>query len=381
MSVCLITSEPRNSPRGERIAALAERLDAARVACTQAVDWPGSVPVDELAEAFDAAVAFGWRACLHLFRADARAYAYAVPALEDAQLWHGDERRLLASATYDLPLQLVAESAAVAEALRDRSPEARVAIVRRGFGKPAVAAGQRAADAPLRVTVAAKEDGVLERVAAVVEVVPLAATDGADVVLELRAPEHALESAPEAMHAGCVPVVTPVRGYEELVEDGRSGLVVEFDDAPGAAGAIDTLARDAELLARLREGALARAAELPSLDDEAAAWSELLAELPGRAPDRPWPRRLLLNVRAAAEPVASERRALEEALRAQARDRDDLRAALEAAGAEADALRRTLAEQRQAYRVGRALRPLWRPFVPLVRLLARALRRSAAPRG
>jgi len=169
------------------------------------------------------------------------------------------------------------------------------------------------------------------------------------------------------MHTGCVPVVTPVRGFADFVEEGRSGLVVAFNDVPGAARALDLLARDRGRLAELREGALTRAAQLPSLDEQAERLAAVLAGLPRG--ERP-PQRLMLGAVAAVEVVAGERRALEQ----YARDLQQEVDGLQRDNAEVAELRRTLAERQPAYRVGNALRPLWRPFMPLARLL-RKIRR------
>ena len=316
MSVALLTSDERHSPRGERVAALAERLDRAAVVTTT-----GDPQIDEVTGRFDAAVAFGWRACLHLGRLDARAYAYVVPALEDALLWHGDERRLLATLTYDLPgVTLISESDAVADELRARAPDAEIVTVPRGYDKESLTPGDRSDDRPLRVLVAGDASEVLARTQQPVDAQPLSsaarpdAYRRADVVLELSPAEQPLDAAPEAMHTGCVPVVTPVRGHSDFVEDGQSGVVVAFDDVPGTARTLDLLARDRGRLAELRAGALARAAQLPSLDDAAKRFQRALDGLPrdGRPPQR-----LLLNAVAALEGVASERRKLEQVLRDQ----------------------------------------------------------------
>lgn len=142
MRVCLLTSDPRHSTAGERIAALAERLDDATVAITGTADWPGATHIDELTGSFDAAAAFGWQACLHVFRVEAKAHAYVVPAIEDALMWHGDERRLLAALTYDLPLTLIAPNRAVAKALEDRAPGRLIVVVEPGIPRPSAPGGQ-----------------------------------------------------------------------------------------------------------------------------------------------------------------------------------------------------------------------------------------------
>jgi glycosyltransferase involved in cell wall biosynthesis len=355
MRVCLLTSDARHSTAGERVAALAERLDDATVAVTGSAEWPGATHIDEQSGSFDAVAAFGWQACLHVFRVDAKAHAYVVPALEDALMWHGDERRLLAALTYDLPLTLIAPNSAVARALEDRAPGRRIVVVEPGIPRPSAERGhgvRPSVPAPLRVASATSGDEILGRMS---EPVEPAAIASADVLLELPPPDAPLVHAPSAMLAGVVPVVTPVGGHGALITDGENGIVVGFDDVPGIARLLDTLARDRELLASLREGALRRAESLPTLDDEAAGLREALTD---PALTDAWPARLLLNARAAAEPIAQERRALDEVLREQERRILEL-------NAENERLTITLERQAQAYRVGKKLEPLWRPLLRL----------------
>src|SRR4051812_41664411 len=104
MKVCLLTSDGRHTAVGERIAALADELADVTVVVTGSAEWDGATHVDELTRTFDAAVAFGWEACLHVFRIDAPKYAYVGPRLDDVDLWRGDEKRMLVAVTYDLPL-------------------------------------------------------------------------------------------------------------------------------------------------------------------------------------------------------------------------------------------------------------------------------------
>jgi hypothetical protein len=355
MRVCLLTSDPRHSTAGEHIAGLAERLDGATVAVTGAGEWAGATHVDELTGSFDAAIAFGWQACLHVFRIDAKAHAYAVPAMEDALMWHGDERRLLAALTYDLPLTLIAPSGAIAKGLEDRAPGRRIVVVEPGVPRPqghVVAAREVAA--PLRVASTVPAADILDRTSEPVEPATIAY---ADVLLELPPADAPLVQAPRAMLSGVIPIVTPVDGHSELIADGETGIVVPYDDVPGTARLLDTLARDRDLLASLRDGAMRRAESLPTLDDEAAA---LRAALSDASPPGAWPARLLLNARAAAEPIAQERRALDQVLRDQERRILEL-------NADNERLTITLERQAPAYRVGKKLEPLWRPLLRLRR--------------
>ena len=62
----------------------------------------------------------------------------------------------------------------------------------------------------------------------------------------------------EAMAWGLAPVCTPVGAVPELVEHGSSALVVQPGDVPALASALERLALDAPLRARLGEAARAR---------------------------------------------------------------------------------------------------------------------------
>jgi hypothetical protein len=86
------------------------------------------------------------------------------------------------------------------------------------------------------------------------------------------------------MHCGTPCVVTPHTGHDEYVVHRENGLVVGFDDIPATTAALDELARDRDLLARLSEGALRTAAAWPtaaqSTGDLAAALEQLAAAPP-----------------------------------------------------------------------------------------------------
>lgn len=335
MTLCLLVSEGRHTSRGERVAALAEPLDAV-VAVTGDAEWEGAVHIDELDRSFDAALAFGWRACLHVFRVEAERYGHVVGGLEERRLWHGDESRLLAALTYDLPLTLVAPTDAVARALRDHAPGRQVVVVRPGVRRDALdasAASQSQGDA-LRVATNGPAEEVLARASEPVEQVALG---GAEVLLALADTSETLTYVAWAQLAGVVPVVTPIDGHDELVSEGETGLVVDFDDVPGTARALDALARDRELLARLSSAAREAASAHPTPGDEAEALKAAMAQAPP-ATDRP--ARLLLNALAVMEPIAQERRALDRVLR-------EYEERIESLTGENDALRAELAAARR----------------------------------
>jgi hypothetical protein len=90
----------------------------------------------------------------------------------------------------------------------------------------------------------------------------------------------------EALTAGVPVLTTDSLGPEEVVDDGRNGLVVPSDDPASLAAAMGRLVRDPALLARLRDGCLPPPA-IRSLDDQVdgllAAFEELLAGPPPEA--------------------------------------------------------------------------------------------------
>lgn len=73
------------------------------------------------------------------------------------------------------------------------------------------------------------------------------------------------ETAPvivsEAMAAGNAIVATPAGGTAEMVEDGKAGLIVPFNDPAALAGAIDRILADADLRAAMGEFARREAEE------------------------------------------------------------------------------------------------------------------------
>ncbi len=79
----------------------------------------------------------------------------------------------------------------------------------------------------------------------------------------------------EAMSHGVAPICTDVGGNTELVQDGRSGLVVPADDAVSLAGAIERLAVEPSLRAALGEAARARVATTFSFERTADGYARL----------------------------------------------------------------------------------------------------------
>lgn len=270
----------------------------------------------------DLAVATWWATAERLWEVPARRRAMFLQSIENRFY---EERhffeRFAAEQVLTLPLHYVTVAGWIADLMAELRPDARCQVVRPGIDKSAFApAGEPpgAHGGPLRVLIegqptlwfkgveqalaaagAMTEQRELTLVAADHEAV--GAIDGVDVVGGLDARGMAelygrhdvvlklsrvesLGLAPlEAFHCGVPAVVTPYTGHEEYVRHGHNALVVGFDDEPGTARALDRVARDRGLLARLSEGALATAAAWPSAEqsaDEFAAALESLAAAP-----------------------------------------------------------------------------------------------------
>lgn len=83
----------------------------------------------------------------------------------------------------------------------------------------------------------------------------------------------------EAMAAGVVPVVTRVGGIPDVVEEGVHGAFVPARDADAIARAIEALARDRALLARMSAACRKRIAGAYSIERVAAGFASLYASL------------------------------------------------------------------------------------------------------
>ena len=74
---------------------------------------------------------------------------------------------------------------------------------------------------------------------------------GVDIFTLVSKHEGLPKSIMEAMAAGKPVVATNVRGNRDLVEDGKTGLLVELGDVDGLAAAIEKLVSDPELRAKM----------------------------------------------------------------------------------------------------------------------------------
>jgi hypothetical protein len=237
--------------------------------------------VDAAAPA-DLALAVDWTAARRLADADAPALALVREDLAERTLEPGDPRRAAARAVDALE----APSLVTAAWLEGLGLGATVRIAL-GVDPPAVDAPPAVPDGPLPVHAPGREGIVAQALADARE--PVRLVDGpaqAAVVLDLGRRERRPGATSEALRHGCAVVATLPPGREELVAHGRNGLVVAWDDPRGTARALDLLARDRALLARLRAGALETARALPSHADAARELAAALRRLAAEpAPD------------------------------------------------------------------------------------------------
>ena len=292
----------------------------------------GGVRVRRLADAagerYDCAIATWWATAESLWEVDA---ARRLAFLQSIESRFYEERhfyeRFAAEQVLALPVGYIVVAPWMRDLLGRLRPDAPCVVVRNGIDKEAFA--PRAASSepagsepgPLRVLIEGQPSmwfkGVPEAVAAVqamrepVEATLVAGDPGSangidgirivggldaagmaavyaehDVVLKLSRVEGLALGPLEALHVGTPAVITPYTGHEEHLEHGRNGIVVGFDDLPGTARALDSLAADRDRLRALSEGALATASRWPSADDASAAFTRAVDELvAGPEPD------------------------------------------------------------------------------------------------
>jgi L-malate glycosyltransferase len=112
---------------------------------------------------------------------------------------------------------------------------------------------------------------------------------GADLFVLPSRSEAFPNGAIEAMAAGLPVVAGAVGGLLDLVEHGRTGLLVPPEDAGALAAAVRDVLSDGALAARLADAARAEARARYSFDRMVGAFEDLyLAGLPARAVSRAW---------------------------------------------------------------------------------------------
>jgi glycosyltransferase involved in cell wall biosynthesis len=293
---------------------------------------------------FDIAVATWWQTVAPMLAIPAERRVYFLQNFEERLYRRGDLERLAAPLTHDLPLSFVTEGRWIAELLRELRPEAPCRHVPNGMNKAlfAVPAEPPRRDGPLRILVEGSPQlwfkGVAEAVDAVQRMeephlltlvcpepppaelaaridrvlgpldhreMPAIYAD-ADALLKLSRVEGVFTPPLEAFHCGATAVVWPVTGHDEYVRHRENGIVADWDDLPGVARWLDLLARDHELLAHLRRGALETARAWPSLEESAAQMAAALREIAAESQPLGDPGQLLADLDAGLADVRLE---------------------------------------------------------------------------
>ena len=291
---------------------------------------------------FDVALSTWWETAYTLFLVPAERYASFVQSLED-RFYDASQSadRLGARVTLGLPVAFITEAHWIAQTLAELRPDATVHLVRNGIDKEVfapVADIEENHSGPLRVLIEGSPQvwfkGVGEAIAAIkgmdepreltivastreglapedarCAIGPLSQRELAgvyartDVLVKLSRVEGMYGPPLEGFHRGATCVTTPVTGFDEYIRHGENALVVDWDDERGTSRQLDLLARDRELLHRLRRGALATARAWPDWETSSAELASALraiADAPAPAPYAHVPR-LLATVRAGIE--------------------------------------------------------------------------------
>jgi glycosyltransferase involved in cell wall biosynthesis len=189
-----------------------------------------------------------------------------------------------------------------------------------------------------------------------------------DVLLKLSRVESLGLAPIEGFHAGLTCVVTPYTGHDEYARHGDNALVVGFDDPEGTTAALDLLASDRDLLARLSAEASETAAGWPSRAASTQQLHSVLQDLAGTEQPRTDDALLLRTLALGAElgrtrihQAASTERALgvaQELVHELSVSRDECGEMLEDARSELARIQSSRAYRlgRVAKRAGRALR-------------------------
>ena len=271
----------------------------------------GAIPVDEAKAGgpYDVAVAADWASTAHLFDVPAERRAFWVDHFAHRRMGTWEAERFAAQLAYDLPVDFIAAAPWVRDALADLRPEARTLLVTSGApeggssggpgggssGGPGAAGVASPSAAPLRVALAGDGDerAAFAAMAEAATEVPLAG--GPDVVVMLSPVDGVLGAPLAGFRSGATAVVGPAPDAGDLVRHGENGLIADADDVRGAARWLDHLARDRELLDKLKAGAREAGAAWPTWEQAAeqmkGALEQLVTEDP--PPQAAWPVRLM----------------------------------------------------------------------------------------
>ena len=292
-------------------------------------------------ERYDVAISTWWETTFALFQLQAERYASFVQSLEDRFYRPDEAERMGASIALDLPVAFITEATWIRDTLADLRPDATCHLVRNGVDKEIFSVPDevpRRDSEPLRILVEGYASvwfkGVNDAIAAVNEmgeprhltvvapdrhglvadgadrvIGPIPHRDMAalyadtDVVLKLSRVEGMYGPPLEGFHMGATCVTTEVTGHEEFIEHGVNALICDWDDPRGTARQLDLLARDRDLLHRLRSNALETARAWPDWEQCGAEMATALRAIAEAPPPSPYAHvaRLLADVRSATE--------------------------------------------------------------------------------
>jgi glycosyltransferase involved in cell wall biosynthesis len=290
-----------------------EGMDVELVVCgARARLGDEDVPVRRLADVrdYDVAIATWWTTAEALFELEARRRVAYLQNLEFRfYREHELADRLGALSVLDLPVDYIVVASHMQALLAELRPKAHVVRVAPGIDKRIFRAAQLRADGgPLRVLVEGQPTLWFK---AVPESVAVARAAGAEVTVATHDPSleidadrvvgglSKLEMATlyaehdvllrlarfeglglpplEAFHVGVPCVLTPFTGSEDYARHEQNALLVGFDNEAATIAALERL-HDSALRARLREGALATAADWPDEQAAGAAFAQALRD-------------------------------------------------------------------------------------------------------
>ena len=279
-----------------------------------------------LEEEFDIAISTWWETAYSLFLLRAKRYASFVQSIEDRFYEpHESVERLSARLTLDLPVAFITEASWIAETLAELHPGTHVHLVRNGIDKkifPPISEVSPNTDEPLRVLIEGSPESWFKGLRPAIKAAdkmkepkrltivcptfeglepkyasraigPLSQTELAeiysdtDVLIKLSKVEGMYGPPLEGFHRGATCVTTEVTGHDEYIRHGVNALICDWDDELGTAAQLDMLARDRELLTRLRRGALETAQAWPDWDQSSREFASALRAISEESPPDP----------------------------------------------------------------------------------------------
>lgn len=272
---------------------------------------------------FDIAIATWWGTARVLGEVHADRHAYFVQSIEDRFYPPATIERMLATQTYNLPVDYITEASWIKDFLGQLNPDNSCQLVRNGIDKeifsPAPpsteAAPEAGASPPLKVLIEGHPDipnkGVIEAVEAVGQmsadyeltcIMPASSCEfkfpgdakvigpldfqgmadayrSNDVLVKLSRVEGMFGPPLEAFHCGATAVVAPVTGHEEYIAHGVNAIVVDWDDPHGTARWLDLLAADRSLLSVLKSNARETADAWPSWEVSSTQFNDAVAAI------------------------------------------------------------------------------------------------------